>query len=760
MATSSSTASVNVSSDGSLPSNNEANVTDQATQATELKGKGRKRTRDEDNAEASEPHQKGKKCSWLWAHFTKFEIGKDERAQCHYCPNHVSGGSKSGTTVMKNHLDRCRMYPPNVDKAQKLISLQSDLTGGDCGDTSVGNNSLKSLVEKRGKLELWKFNQADTRAALSKMIIMDERPFRTVEHDGFRLFCSVACPHFMIPSRWTIARDCFDMYLEEKSKLKTYFSKLSSRICLTTDTWTSCQNLSYMCLTAHFIDQNWKLHKKVINFCPIVGHTGEIIGKSIENCLIEWGITTKVLTVTVDNASANDVGVEYLRDRLRSWSSTILDGKYLQIRCVSHILSLTVKEGLKDSNDSIYRVRNAVRFVRSSPARLLKFNVCVKKEQIDSSRHLCLDVETRWNSTYLMLDSALIYRKAFLKLETSDNGKFVTELSKNRGVPTEIDWECVSSLLPFLKIFYDATLRLSGSLYITTNVYLQEIVGIGMMIDKKCESSDVGVKLMASGMKKKHAKYWENVDKVNVLLYVAVVLDPRRKMQYVNWAINQQYDYENSVKLRSKVLETITSLYVHYTESQPTQMRTPPPEVEVSPDECENMDDWQDVVESQFERDVSSEITNDKKSDMDKYLEDVREVNSKKFDVLDWWKKHEEAYPIVALMARDILAIPVSTVASESAFSTGGRILDQFRSSLSSRMVEGLVCAQDWLRSTRGPLLAEEYVEEVEKFDKEVLYITNVSLYTLYVSKNLIFIEFGRELAEVLEEDSACDDYF
>ncbi|KAH9604729.1 hypothetical protein KSS87_013687 [Heliosperma pusillum] len=85
-------------------------------------------------------------------------------------------------------------------------------------------------------------------------------------------------------------------------------------------------------------------------------------------------------------------------------------------------------------------------------------------------------------------------------------------------------------------------------------------------------------------------------------------------------------------------------------------------------------------------------------------------------------------------MARDILAIPVSTVASESAFSTGGRILDQFRSSLSSRMVEGLVCAQYWLRTTHGPLLDEEYVEEVEKFDKE--------------------------LAEVVDEDSACDDYF
>ncbi|CAO2826302.1 unnamed protein product [Amaranthus hypochondriacus] len=78
-----------------------------------------------------------------------------------------------------------------------------------------------------------------------------------------------------------------------------------------------------MSLTAHFIDQDWTLHKKVINFCPISGHSGEIIRKSVEKCLLEWGIT-RVLTITVDNASANDVGIEYLSSRLRRWK----DGQF------------------------------------------------------------------------------------------------------------------------------------------------------------------------------------------------------------------------------------------------------------------------------------------------------------------------------------------------------------------------------------------------------------------------------------------------
>ena len=54
---------------------------------------------------------------------------------------------------------------------------------------------------------------------------------------------------------------------------------------------------------------------------------------------------------------------------------------------------------------------------------------------------------------------------------------------------------------------------------------------------------------------------------------------------------------------------------------------------------------------------------------------------------------------MLSKMAGDVLAIPVSTVASESAFSTRGRILDPFQSSLSPLMVQNLVCAQNRLQA-------------------------------------------------------------
>ena len=69
-------------------------------------------------------------------------------------------------------------------------------------------------------------------------------------------------------------------------------------------------------------------------------------------------------------------------------------------------------------------------------------------------------------------------------------------------------------------------------------------------------------------------------------------------------------------------------------------------------------------------------------------------------------------------MAKDVLAIPISTVASESAFSTGGRILDDFRTLLTPKMAEALICAQDWLRISRTPLAIEESLLALEEMEE------------------------------------------
>ncbi|CAN4121086.1 unnamed protein product [Withania somnifera] len=71
-------------------------------------------------------------------------------------------------------------------------------------------------------------------------------------------------------------------------------------------------------------------------------------------------------------------------------------------------------------------------------------------------------------------------------------------------------------------------------------------------------------------------------------------------------------------------------------------------------------------------------------------------------------------------MARDVLAIPISSVASECAFSTGGHVLDPFRSSLTPKLVQCIICLQDWLRSESIPINIEEDLEYLEQLELDM----------------------------------------
>jgi hAT family C-terminal dimerisation region len=90
------------------------------------------------------------------------------------------------------------------------------------------------------------------------------------------------------------------------------------------------------------------------------------------------------------------------------------------------------------------------------------------------------------------------------------------------------------------------------------------------------------------------------------------------------------------------------------------------------------------------------------KSELDQYLDDPLDETSldDDFDILTWWKLKSQTYPVMAKLTRDILVVPISTVASESTFSTSGRILSTVRSSLNDESIEVLICAQDWLRAS------------------------------------------------------------
>ena len=78
-----------------------------------------------------------------------------------------------------------------------------------------------------------------------------------------------------------------------------------------------------MVVTAHFIDSDWNYQKKILNFCAITNQKGETIGRAVESCLLKWDID-QFFTITLDNASSNDVAIDYVKKKTKEIDSSIL----------------------------------------------------------------------------------------------------------------------------------------------------------------------------------------------------------------------------------------------------------------------------------------------------------------------------------------------------------------------------------------------------------------------------------------------------
>ncbi|CAN0899007.1 Putative AC transposase [Linum grandiflorum] len=89
-----------------------------------------------------------------------------------------------------------------------------------------------------------------------------------------------------------------------------------------------------------------------------------------------------------------------------------------------------------------------------------------------------------------------------------------------------------------------------------------------------------------------------------------------------------------------------------------------------------------------------------KYSELDHYLDEdvVPRSRDIEFDILGWWRANAAKYATLHEIARDILAVPISSVASESAFSAGERLLDPHRSRLHFKTVEALMCTRSWIK--------------------------------------------------------------
>ncbi|XP_041020408.1 zinc finger BED domain-containing protein RICESLEEPER 3-like [Juglans microcarpa x Juglans regia] len=274
---------------------------------------------------------------------------------------------------------------------------------------------------------------------------------------------------------------------------------------------------------------------QVLGFKKIQDHKDSSIGKELDDCMTDWGIT-KFLTITVDNTTTNDGAIDWFKRNCIVKEDTILDNVFIHVRCYAHIINLIVNEGLKEVGESIIKVRKIVKYVMG----LDKFKSIVEQLKIPHSSMLILDVPTRWNSTYTMLEVAQKYLRSFERMEVEDGALKYALLEdtmgrRGLGPPDTVDWE-----------------------------NLEELLGLYDHLRESCESSVGLLNDMAIRMKFKYDKYWGDGEKINKLLLVVAILDSQYKLVIVEFCIRDVLGNDKAEQFIGVLEYDIDALYNHY----------------------------------------------------------------------------------------------------------------------------------------------------------------------------------------------------
>ncbi|KAG9453853.1 hypothetical protein H6P81_006757 [Aristolochia fimbriata] len=214
---------------------------------------------------------------------------------------------------------------------------------------------------------------------------------------------------------------------------------------------------------------------------------------------------------------------------------------------------------------------------------------------------------------------------------------------------------------------------------------------------------------MGKRMMVKFEKYWGSANK---LLAIAHILDPRFKMNSLRYFFPKLYGDAtelHSLEVKSLLEDLHKEYYERYksmsygTQGGGTSTYEGSNFGGTNNDECEMED---------YNKFILNVTRSHLKPDLQTYLDEecLPVPLPSTTNILEWWNNNKYKYPIMSLIARDILAILVSTVASEAAFSSGGRVLDQYRSSLASGTVEAIVCTQDWFRCNMEEATEEDFL--------------------------------------------------
>lgn len=497
-------------------------------------------------------------------------------------------------------------------------------------NSSAGHRKCHINTHKNIVSNFHDMTSQDKEEAIVKLIVDCSLSYSIVENETFRLVTDTNLSR----------RRMSDMIIQKAAQIKQQLRFKLSRIecaSLTMDMWTSIATRGYLCVTIHFIQDN-KLFSSLLDlsFLP-TPHTGSQIYNRLKELFFFYDLDGKIVSITGDRAGNNGSAI-------RLWNSTYPSMCVNREYCVAHLLNNVIDHSTKLLDSTITKARHLSSSIKCSSKRSTKLREILTSMHM-KEMNLMVDVPTRWNSLFMMVERLLLLKPAVEVLLTN---AIIDDHDLTEYNLEDSEWRKLENLVEILKPFKHMTDYFSSDK--TSNA--SSIVPIYKNILEDIDQARLDIPEIRFITDKLHTELVSLKDcfhtESNML---ACALDPY-------WNID--FDRRTLESILKPELDKVSSSLPSINEN--------------------SIHNGHRI----FQRRKESSDESRQKDELTKYME--VEVD-KPVDFISWWTLHADHFPNLYSIAKRIMTRRSTSVASEAQFSRAGHMIGRRRARLGDESI-------------------------------------------------------------------------